>query len=73
MTQGIFRKLFPKSMILNEIRNVVNSGNDPGEFPKTFSRYHPDHDMCQHMHLISALNSNSFSVYFRIMPVQVTV
>ena len=38
-TQGIFRKLFPKSMILNEIWNFVNSGNDPGEFPETFSRY----------------------------------
>ena len=37
MTQGIFRKLFPKSMILNEIGNIVNSGNDPGEFPETFS------------------------------------
>ena len=39
MTQAIFRKLFPKLMILNEIRNFVNSGNDPGEFPETFSRY----------------------------------
>ena len=32
MSQEIFRKLFPKSMILNEIWNFVNSGNDPGEF-----------------------------------------
>ena len=39
MTQRIFRKLFPKSMILNKIWNFVNSGNDPGEFPETFSRY----------------------------------
>ena len=39
MTQGIFRKLFPTSMILNKIWNFVNSGNDPGEFPETFSRY----------------------------------
>ena len=39
MTQGIFRKLFPKSMIFSKIWNFVNSGNDPGEFPETFSRY----------------------------------
>ena len=37
MTEGIFRKFFPKSMISNEIWNFVNSGNDPGEFPETFS------------------------------------
>ena len=39
MTQGIFWKLFPRSMILNDIVNIVNLGNDPGEFPETFSRY----------------------------------
>ena len=32
-------KLFPKSMILNESWNFVNSGNDPGELSETFSRY----------------------------------
>ena len=39
MTQGILRKIFPKSMILNKIRNFVNPGNDSGEFPETISRH----------------------------------
>ena len=39
MTQGIFRIIFPKSMILNKIRNFVNPGNDSGEFPENFSRH----------------------------------
>ena len=36
MTQGIFRIIFPKSKILNKIRNFVNPGNDSGEFPEIF-------------------------------------
>ena len=39
MTPGIFRIIFPKSMILNKIRNFVNPGNDSGEFPENFSRH----------------------------------
>ena len=37
MTQGIFRKLFPKSKISNKIWNSENSGNGTEKFPETFS------------------------------------
>ena len=39
MTQSIFRKLFPKPKILNEIGNFVNSGNHTEDFPETISRH----------------------------------
>ena len=38
ISQRIFRKLFPRSKILNEIWNFVNSGNDTEEFSYTISR-----------------------------------
>ena len=47
MTQGIFRKLFPKSKLPNKIWNSENSGNGAEEFPETISTGNfPDIEKC---------------------------